>query len=106
MICLPRIKDALCKMGPGLTLRSLMASSLSNRKPASDMNQACTGIPIRNMRRTSSAEWITKSRNDVEVLHCSQGISSSGTPSIKNVMSRPHHFMQDHTDSSSSMARL
>lgn len=106
MICLPRIKEALCRIGPGFTLRSLMAISLSKRKPAKEMSQAWMGMPMRNMSITSRAECTTKSRKEVDVLHCSQGMSSSGTPSMKKTMSSPHHLRHDHTDSSSSMARL
>nr|GFD54680.1 hypothetical protein [Tanacetum cinerariifolium] len=82
-ICFPRIREALCKIEPGLTLRSLIASSLSQRKPTRLTAQAWTGIPMRNMSMTSSAAWATKSRKAAPLLHSSQGISSSGTPNMK-----------------------
>jgi hypothetical protein len=105
MICLPRMREALNKIGPGLTLRSLIAVSLSYKKPASETNQYCRGRPIRNMSAASMIACMTKKKKAVLLLYSSQGISSSGTPKMKHMSTR-HHLRHEGSDCSSSTVSM
>ena len=104
-ICFPRMREALWRMAPGLTLRSLMANSLSHKKPTKPMSHACTGMPILNMSMTSKPACSTNRRKAAPLPHSSQGISRSGTPNM-NSTSKKHHFRHSHSDSSSSTAKV
>lgn len=105
IICFPKINDALCTIGPGLTLRSLIASSLSHMNATSDTAHDCRGTPIRSMSIKSRVAWVIDSKNDPELLHSSQGIPNSGMPNMK-LVSMKNHFSANHKESSSFTAKV